>query len=274
MTDKLLMTSITDKNDQISELSFRINVVLQIINAYLISCLVIANSLSMYLAVIILIHRIKAIVSVLRHPLVAKFNTAVSAAERRAMLIDCQRLHVELIRLIRMAFKFWKYIFICFIILFFQSNEPIPEVSGCCRSVCILELYHHHLLSPFHDAKSRSKKHRVLCRLCGLCLCGFSRLHLWRVLQCWGEEQKHLLLNTLWLFLTRVLLFWLFLLLQMNNIRMALCELEWDSFDIPTRKLIHFMIVCCNREPTIKVGHVFPINMESFSLVRSYSIKT
>lgn len=58
-------------------------------------------------------------------------------------------------------------------------------------------------------------------------------------------------------------------LLQNENIRMSLyVHLDWHEFDLETRKLVHFLIVGCTPEATIKIGDIFALNMESFTTVR------
>lgn len=60
----------------------------------------------------------------------------------------------------------------------------------------------------------------------------------------------------------------LFLLsFQTEKIRCSLYALDWHEYDIDTRKLVYFLIVCSTPDTTIKVGSIFKLNMESFASV-------
>ena len=98
LTDKVLMTSVSDKNVAISMYSFLGNFLCQSLNAYLMSCIFISNHLFVYIGGSIIIYRMRTISNILRDPIVVNQTGEISQAERRSILIECHEMHLEVMR--------------------------------------------------------------------------------------------------------------------------------------------------------------------------------
>lgn len=98
LSDKVLMTSITDRGVEISPLTYWINLISQLINGSSISCILIGNHLFFYVISIVIIFRMRTITTILKDHRIAKETPELSLAQRKWIILECHLMQVELSR--------------------------------------------------------------------------------------------------------------------------------------------------------------------------------
>lgn len=96
LTDKILMTSVSDDDGDISTMSLITNLTLQFLNTLLISCIIIGYNLFLYLGGLVIIFRLKTVSETIKD--LPKYETLVKGDPelwRRDILILCHSMHVD-----------------------------------------------------------------------------------------------------------------------------------------------------------------------------------
>lgn len=99
VTDKVLMTSVSDNDDDISTPSLITNLSCQVLNTLLISIVIIGYNLFLYLGGLVIIFRLKTISRILKDLQKTSDYAELPIGERekwrRNVLIECHSMHVE-----------------------------------------------------------------------------------------------------------------------------------------------------------------------------------
>lgn len=55
--------------------------------------------------------------------------------------------------------------------------------------------------------------------------------------------------------------------LQAEKVRSSLYDLNWEDYDLATRKMVLLMVLASTPNRTLKMGNIFALNMENFARV-------
>lgn len=54
---------------------------------------------------------------------------------------------------------------------------------------------------------------------------------------------------------------------QAEKVRSSLYDLNWEDYDVATRKMVLLMVLASTPNRTLKMGNIFALNMENFARV-------
>lgn len=93
-TDKVLMTNVSDMDEQLSEETYYLNVVVQVINAWFLCNIFNGYNMFLYLGGVVLVFRLKTISGTL-----SDLRGEQRTAEwHRMILMQCHSMHVEVLQ--------------------------------------------------------------------------------------------------------------------------------------------------------------------------------
>lgn len=95
VTDKVLMTNISDNDEDISFQSYLTNLMVQSVNAYLMSFIFIGHNLFLYLGGVVLIYRLRTIAMILKDLKGSHRSKKLTMKRRRRILIECHLMYVD-----------------------------------------------------------------------------------------------------------------------------------------------------------------------------------
>lgn len=95
LTDKILMTSVSDNDENISMASLIANLTIQTLNTLLISIIIIGYNLFLYLGGLVILFRLKVISRVIKELEGTGKSIGAGSLWRRRVLIECHTIHVD-----------------------------------------------------------------------------------------------------------------------------------------------------------------------------------
>lgn len=89
------MTSLSDDDQDISQVSLYTNLTLQVLNTCLISIIIIGYNLFLYLGGFVIIFRLKTITRIIKDLQKDEEFSKEDSSTRRGLLIQCHSMHVD-----------------------------------------------------------------------------------------------------------------------------------------------------------------------------------